>query len=344
MRVKGHPASLSERIARTEQVTVFAPATVANVVAGFDVLGFAVEDLGDEVSVSFTDSGSVTLDEVSGDDGILPRDADQNISSVIVAQYIAQLIQRIETGQLHPARLAIVPESGLGVSVRLRKGLPIGSGLGSSSASVAAALMAINELFGAPLSIDELIPLAMEGERITCGTAHPDNVVPALLGGLILIRSKDPLDLVPVSYPRGLHCSILHPQIEILTRNARKALPDQIPLSQYVRQSAHLAGMILGFETGNLELLRKSMKDEIVEPIRAKMIPGFDKMKEQAMKEGAIGFGISGSGPSLFALSKTKERAYAVLNAIQSVSESQGIPSTAILTRISSRGARKVQS
>lgn len=336
--------SLSERIALTEKVTVFAPATVANVVAGFDVLGFAVEELGDEVTVCFTDSGSVTLDEVTGDDGILPREAEKNVSSIIVAQYIDQIQQRIQSGVLNPARLSIIPESNLGVSVRLRKGLPIGSGLGSSSASVAAALMAINELFGAPLSIDELIPLAMEGERITCGTAHPDNVVPALLGGLILIRSKDPLDLVPVSYPRGLHCAILHPQIEILTRDARKALPEQIPLTQYVRQSAHLAGMILGFETGNLELLRKSMKDEIVEPIRAKRIPGFYEMKEAAMKEGAIGFGISGSGPSLFALSKTKERASAVLNAMQEVCSLQGIPSTAVLTRISSRGAREVQS
>lgn len=337
-------APLSERIALTEKVTVFAPATVANVVAGFDVLGFAVEELGDEVTVSFTNSGKVTLDEVTGDDGILPREADRNISSLIVSQYIAQLKQMIGEGSLSPARLSIAPESGLGVSVRLRKGLPIGSGLGSSSASIAAALMAINELFGAPFSISELIPLAMEGERLTCGTAHPDNVVPALLGGLILIRSKDPLDLVPVSYPKSLYVSLLHPQIEILTRDARKALPSEIPLALYVRQSAHLAGMILGFETGNLELLRKSMKDEIVEPIRAKRIPGFDAMKEVALKEGAIGFGISGSGPSLFALSQNKERGSAVLQGIQEVCEKEGIPSTATLTKISSKGAREVLS
>ncbi len=340
--MKQNPASLSERIAISEKVTVFAPATVANVIAGFDVLGFAVEELGDEVSVAFTNGGLVTLDDVTGDGGFLPHEAERNIASLMVSQYIDQLRQRIRSGDLHTSRVSIVPESGLGVSVRLQKGLPIGSGLGSSSASIAAALMAINELFGAPLSIDELIPLAMEGERITCGTAHPDNVVPALLGGLILIRSKDPLDLVPVSYPKGLYCSILHPEIEILTRDARKALPEHIELAQYVRQSAHLAGMILGFETGNLELLRKSMQDEIVEPIRAKMIPGFYKMKEAALREGAIGFGISGSGPSLFALSKTKDCASSILEAIQTVAEKEGISSTATLTRISSRGARKV--
>lgn len=303
-------------------VTAFAPATVANVVCGFDILGFAVGAPGDEVIVQANDSGQVTLDRVEGDGGVLPRGVEENLASAMVAHYLR----------------AVGSEQGVGVS--LRKNLPLNSGMGSSSASAAAALVAVNALMGNRLSARELLPLAMEGERIACGAAHADNVAPALLGGMVLVRSTDPLDVVPLPVPEGLGCVLVHPKVDVATRYARSLLPETVPLGAAVRHWGDVAGLVAGFCGGDLDLISRSLRDDIVEPVRSPLIPGFQEAKQAALEAGALGFGISGSGPAVFALVADPASPGAVRDAILAAFQTQGLHASAHLTRIDARGAR----
>ena len=182
----------------------FAPATVANVACGFDILGFAVANPGDEVVVKLREESGVTITKVTGEEGQLPQEADKNTAGVAALKFLEKI------------------KSQKGVEIEVHKKMPLGSGLGSSAASAVASLVAINKLFNDPLSKRELLLLAMEGERVACGAAHADNVAPALFGGFILIRSYEPLDVIEIPVPRNLFCTIVHPQIEIKTEDARK--------------------------------------------------------------------------------------------------------------------------
>lgn len=272
-------------------IKVFAPATVANVACGFDIFGFALDQPGDELIVTLKDSPGVTIKSITGDQGKLPLDPKKNTAGVSVLRFLEYL------------------RSQQGVEIELHKKMPLGSGLGSSAASAAGSLFAVNALLGYPLPLAELLPFAMEGERAACGAAHADNVAPSLLGGFVLIRSYSPLDVVKIATPLNLYCTILHPKIEIRTEEARQILPKSIPLQQHVVQTGNAAGLIAGLMGGDPKLIQKSLVDVIVEPVRAVLIPGFDAIKTAALEKGALGCSISGSGPSLFALSLSAEHA-----------------------------------
>ncbi|AKD02087.1 homoserine kinase [Pontibacter korlensis] len=301
-------------------IKVFAPATVANVSCGYDVLGFAVNTPGDEVVMHLNDSGEVSLDVIEGDEGRLPRDPAKNTVSAVVINYLNHLgIKQ-------------------GVSIALYKKMPFGSGLGSSSASAVAGLVGINELMGKPLTQEQLLPFAMEGERLACGNAHADNVAPALLGGLVLIRSYNPLDVVKLPVPAGLACALVYPHVEIPTKEARQILRTHVPLQDAVTQWGNVAGLVAGFCTNNLDLISRSMQDVIIEPVRAMLIPCFSEMRQLAMEQKALGFGISGSGPSVFSLCSNLDVARNVTAALTAKLSEAGIDSTAYVSEINLQG------
>jgi homoserine kinase len=273
-------------------VNVFAPATVANVVCGYDVLGFAVNAPGDEVIMRLRDEPGVIITKISGDDGRLPYDPAKNTVSLSVQHYLNH-----------------IGRPDIGVEIELVKKMPIGSGLGSSSASTVAGLFAINTLMDNPLSKMELVPFAMKGEEMACGYGHADNVAPALLGGFVLVRSYEPLDIIKLPYPEELYCSIVFPQIDVPTRDARQIIRSKILLKDAVVQWGNVAGLVAGLYTKDIDLIARSMKDVIVEPVRSILIPDFYKLREIAIENGALSFGISGSGPSVFTFTRNEDDA-----------------------------------
>ena len=272
-----------------ESIKVFAPATVANVVCGFDVLGFAVNTPGDEVVMRRTEKPGITITKITGDDGRLPLDAAKNTVSASVKYYLDHIGQ---------------PD--LGIEIELHKKMPIGSGLGSSSASTVAGLFAINNLLDQPLNQMELVPFAMKGEELACGYGHADNVAPALLGGFVLIRSYEPLDIIRLPHPENLYCAIIFPEVDVPTRDARQMIRQKVFLKDAVTQWGNIAGLVSGLFLKDIDLIGRSMKDVLIEPVRSILIPDFYKMREMAMESGAVSFGISGSGPSVFAFTKSE--------------------------------------
>jgi homoserine kinase len=303
-----------------KSVTVFAPASVANVSCGYDVLGFALERPGDKVVMHLNDTGRITLDHVEGDEGKLPRDPEANIVTAVVKYYL----EHINVKQ--------------GVNVELYKQMPFGSGLGSSSASAVAGLVAINELMGKPLTREQLLPLAMEGERLACGNAHADNVAPSLLGGLILIRSYNPLDVIRLPFPDQLRVGVLYPHVEIPTSQARKILKTNIPVSDAIMQWGNVAGLVAGFCTGDTALIGRSMEDHIIEPVRAMLIPHFYEMRRIAMENNALGFAISGSGPSVFTMCEDESVAAHILSLLADHLQQNGVGSNQYLSSINPHG------
>lgn len=275
-------------------IRVFAPATVANVACGFDIFGFALDRPGDEIEMAFKESSGVEISAVTGDEGRLPLDPNKNTAGVAAIK----LLEYLKCNQ--------------GISIALHKKMPIGSGLGSSAASAVGSVYALNQLLGTPLSSIELLPFALEAEKAACGSAHADNAAPALLGGFTLIRSYQPLDVISIPVEIPLYCTILHPHMEISTAMARSVLKQEIQLAQHVKQSGNAAGLIAGLMKGDSSLIQNSLQDVIVEPVRAQLIPGFQSIKDAALQAGALGSSISGSGPSIFALSTDKQIAEAV--------------------------------
>ncbi|WP_162055860.1 homoserine kinase [Pontibacter pamirensis] len=308
----------------SDYIKVFAPATVANVCCGFDVLGFALDQPGDEVWARKSDTPGITITAIEGISG-LSFNPEENVIGV-VAQKIATALD--------------VP---FGIELQLRKGMPVGSGLGSSAASSAAAAYAVNELLGKPFTTEELVVFAMEGERIASGSAHADNVAPSLLGGFVLVRSYDPLDIVPLGVPVELYCTCVHPLVELKTSLARSILKKEVPMQKAIRQWGNLAALMAGLLKGDYSLISRSLHDEIFEPERAFLIPLFKQAKQAALEAGALGAGISGSGPSIFALSATEERAQEVEKAIEQVYASSGIELNTYVTRVPDKGARVIQ-
>ncbi|RZK48245.1 MAG: homoserine kinase [Pedobacter sp.] len=308
---------------RGEGVKVFAPATVANVVCGFDVLGFAVNEPGDEVIMRLVDEPGVRLLKITGDDGRLPLDAGKNTVSAVV-QYYLKHINREDVG----------------VEIELHKKMPIGSGLGSSSASTVAGLYAINQLMGNLLTAKELVPFAMKGEELACGYGHADNVAPALMGGFVLVRSYDPLDLIALPTPENLFAAIVYPEVEVPTKDARQMIRSKVLLKDAVTQWGNVAGLVSGLFLNDIDLVGRSMKDVLVEPTRSILIPGFETLRELAMKNGAVGFGISGSGPSVFALAKDEVTARKITDAQQKHLSKLNINSNAYVSSVNAEGPR----
>jgi homoserine kinase len=272
-------------------IAAYAPATVSNVACGFDVLGFALDEPGDIVTAAAGDMAGVRIAAIHGDGGRLSTDANRNTAGAAVRA----LLDRLDTPR--------------GIVLEIYKGLPLGSGVGSSGASAAAAVVAANELLGRPAPLEILVECAMEGERVGCGAAHPDNVGPALYGGFVLARSAAPPDLIRLPVPDGLAVAVLHPTFEIDTREARALLGPTVPLSDAVRQWANLGGLVAGLFLSDLGLIQRSLVDVIVEPRRAHLVPGFYQVQKAARDAGALGCSLSGSGPSTFALCENEARA-----------------------------------
>lgn len=265
-------------------IAAYAPATVSNVACGFDVLGFALGEPGDVVGAERATEPGVVVASVAGGGGRVPRDAARNTA----ARAVEALLARVGGGE--------------GVRLRIWKGLPVASGVGSSGASAVAAVVAANELLGRPAPRELLLACAMEGERAGCGAAHPDNVAPALHGGFVLVRHAHPPDVVHLPVPAGLACAVLHPHLEIETGAARARLGDQVPLAAAVRQWGNVGALVAALFQGDLALLARSLDDAVAEPRRASLVPGFAEVKAAALAAGALGCSLSGSGPSIFAL------------------------------------------
>ncbi len=305
-----------------KEVKVFAPATVANVTCGFDVMGFALEKPGDEVIARRSTQPGLQITSITGDGGMLPTDIEKNTAGVAVQKLLEHL--KVDTG----------------IELEINKKMPLGSGLGSSAASSVGGVVAVNHLLGSPLNPNELLPFAAEGERVACGSPHQDNVAPSLLGGFILIRSQNPPDLVGLECPKPLFASVIYPHIEVRTEDTRRILRKEVLLSKAVHQWANVGGLVAGLLKGDYGLISRSLEDVILEPIRSVLIPGFGEVKEAAINAGALGGGISGSGPSIFALSKTNETATEAAKAMQRVFSSLGLKSDTYVSKINTLGCQ----
>ena len=305
-----------------EEIKVFCPATIANVSCGFDVLGLALESVGDEMIVRKIAEKGIRISKVTGQD--LPLETEKNVAGV--------------------AGLAFLEKSGFdgGFEIEINKKIKPGSGIGSSAASSAGAVWAMNELLGRPFSKLELVQFAMQGEKLASDVAHADNVAPVIYGGFTLVRSYDPLDIVSIPTPEHLFATVIHPQIEIKTSDSRKILKTTISLEKGIQQWGNLGGLIAGLFQNDYDLIGRSLQDHIVEPIRSILIPGFDQIKSIAMETGALGCGISGSGPSIFALSKGAEIAKKVAQSMEKTYGRIGIPFDVHVSKINTEGVKKM--
>ena len=307
-----------------KEVTAFAPATVSNVACGFDVLGFALVSPGDEVTARMVPVG-VSIDGIAGDDGRLPRDAARNTAGVAVQALLTAVGER------------------RGVALTIRKGLPLASGLGGSAASAAAAVVAVDALFELHAPIDTLVACALEGERLGAGSAHADNIAPALCGGFVLVRCPSPPDIIRLPVPAGLTAVVVHPDLEIETATARALLGETVPLADAIRQWANLGALIDGLHRGDFAQIARSLEDTIAEPRRATLVPGLAAIKRAALEAGALGCSLSGSGPSLFALCRNTADADRVASAMTAAvrAEIGGEPQTYV-SSIAPQGARVI--
>lgn len=270
-----------------KEIRIFAPGTIANVSCGFDILGLCLETVGDEMVIRKVDEKGIKITKIVGQN--LPLETEQNVAGV--------------------AGLALLDSIDIdfGFEIEIYKNIKPGSGIGSSAASSAGAVFGMNELLGKPFTLKELVPFAMQGEKLASGSAHADNVAPALLGGFALVKGYDPLEIIKIDAPSELYATVIHPQIEVKTSEARSVLKQQVSLKQMVKQMGNLGGLISGLYTEDYDLIGRSLHDEIIEPHRSILIPQFDTIKQVSLDAGALGSGISGSGPSIFALSKGEE-------------------------------------
>lgn len=306
------------------KIKAFSPASVANVSCGFDVLGFAMDKIGDTIEIEKNDSGKITIEKIDGP-GNLSTDPDKNICGVVAKAMLKKL------------------ESTDGLNIHLTKGVLPGSGLGSSAASSAVTSFAINELYNKPFSQKELIEFAMLGEKLASGTAHADNVAPALLGGFVVVRSYTPLDTIKIPVPNELYCVVIHPKIELRTELSRSILKKQVELKTAIKQWGNVAGLIAGLYSNSYDLIGRSLEDFIIEPIRSVLIPGFSEITDIAKKSGALGCGISGSGPSIFSLCKGSKKASIIAESIKQVAEKLNIPFDIHISKISETGTRIIE-
>jgi homoserine kinase len=311
--------------------TAFAPASVGNAAVGFDILGFALDGVGDLVTVATIEEPIVRVERITDKGDVLgnheiPFGASRNTAAVS----LTRLREGLELRH--------------GFALSIQKGIPIGSGMGGSAASAVAAVVAANALLERPLAREEMLQYALLGELVASGTAHPDNIAPCLLGGLTLTVSLDPWNCVSVPIPGEILCVLVHPHIRVDTLDSRKALNREVSLGDYVKQSANLAGFIAGCYSNDLELIKDSFADVIIEPQRALQIPGFNEVKNAALSNGALGAAISGSGPSVFAWVESGARAEAVKEGMVSAFQTQGIAEVdAFISPIPAPGAMVIR-
>ncbi|MDH3549749.1 MAG: homoserine kinase [Gammaproteobacteria bacterium] len=309
----------------SEWVAAFAPASIGNVAVGFDMLGLALDGAGDRVLARRTDGDAVTIAEVRGLDGeihpYLSTDAKSNTAS-IAAQALWD-----------------AHGDGGGVELKIYKGVPLQSGMGSSAASAVAAAVAANALLEAPLAVHELLPFALEGEKYASGGLHADNVAPSLLGGLVLCPEVLLPDVVSLPVPQGVSAALLHPDLQVNTAQARRGLAKGYSMKQWLAQQGLLAGFIAACAASNIDLIGKTLRDVIIEPQRKENVPCFDAVKEAAMRRGALGCSLSGSGPSIFALCKDGD-ARNVASAMEQACRTQGIGCQSWVSPMTAPGAR----
>lgn len=303
-----------------DKIKIFSPSTVANVGCGYDVLGFALAGIGEEMEVSKRDDGKLVIDEIIGFD--LPKDPLVNTATV--------------------AAQALLDAAGskLGFSFTIKKTINPGSGMGTSASSSAGGVFAVNELLDRPFTPMQLVEFAMEGEKAVSKKAHADNVAPNLLGGFTLVRSYDPLDILKLPVPEELYVTVVHPQVEIKTTDAKKILKKQVDLSVAVEQWGNVGGLVSGLYESDYDLIGRSMVDKIVEPVRKILIPLYDEVKASVLDSGALGCSIAGSGPSIFAFSKGEETAKKIKALMQSKYDEVGVLAYSYMSKIGNEGVR----
>ena len=300
-----------------QQITVNAPGTIANLVCGFDILGLCLQEPHDVMEVKLLEEKKVIIESLDGYP--LPSDPKQNTAGAPLLEMLAELD---------------VP---LGFHVTIRKHIKPGSGIGSSAASAAGAVVAANHLLGNPFSKTELVQFAMAGEKVASGVKHADNVAPCIYGGVTLIRSIFPIDIIPIPSP-DLFVTLVHPQIEVRTSDARQILRKEVLLKDAIKQWGNIAGLVAGFMLKDFELIGRSLEDVIIEPVRSILIPGFDEVKRRCKEAGALGGGISGSGPSIFMLSINETTAIGVETVMKEVFNKIGIDYHTYVTTINKSG------
>jgi homoserine kinase len=303
-------------------VKVAAPATVANLVCGFDVLGMALNDPQDVMELSLSDEPGIRIKHIDGYD--LPTEPAKNVAG-------AGLIALMEE----------YADKKIGFDLIVDKCIKPGSGLGSSAASSAGAVVAANHLLNNHFSKEDLVRFAMNGEKLASGVKHADNIAPCIYGGVTLIRSIFPLDIIQLSAP-PLFVTVVHPQIEVKTSDARQILRKEVLLKDAIKQWGNIAGLVAGFMKGDYELISRSLEDVIIEPVRSILIPGFDDVKKQSKDNGALGGGISGSGPSIFMLSKEEHIARQIEIVMTKIFEKVGIDFKTYVTTLNYEGVKIV--
>ncbi len=303
-------------------IKIFAPASVANVAVGFDILGFALEKPGDEIIVREGKKPGLHITEIQGAGGRLPYDILKNTAGYAAYRLLEHL-----------------GETERPLEMEIHKKMPFGSGLGSSAASAAGGVFAVNEFLKTGLSKYDILRFAVEGEQIADGAYHADNVAPSLLGGMILIRDNETLDIKKLHIPQGLHVAVIYPHVEVLTRESRSILKQEVNFQQVIKQSGNLAAFVAAMYTSDFGLISRSLSDILVEPQRAHLIPSFYDMKEKALKAGALGFSISGAGPSMFALCDNSSIAESVVEAAKILFLNKKMAATTWISKINHEGA-----
>ena len=308
----------------TSSVTAFAPASVSNVACGFDIMGFALDEPGDLVTVRLCKTPGVRITALHGFAEGLPLDVSLNTAGAPAAAMMRDF------------------GKGRGIDIEVRKGFPAGGGIGSSAASAVAAAVALDALLGTRLPKSEILNYAIEGEKIASGGIHVDNLAPSLYGGFILVRGYHPIDIVRIPVPGGLWCAVISPDVVIRTKEAREILPTSIPLDHVVMQTGNAAGLVAGLLLDDFELIGRSLHDVIAEPVRGRLIPGFADMRSAALAAGALGCSISGSGPAMFALASSRPVAEHAAIAMRTVLQERKLTCQSYVTGISQRGAEIV--
>jgi len=302
------------------ELRIFTPATIANISCGFDVLGLALDTVGDEMTIRKVTKKGIRITKITGQN--IPTETHKNVAGVAALALLSEI------------------ECNCGFEIEINKKIKPGSGIGSSAASSAGAVWAINELLNKPFNTIDLVRFAMEGERLATGVAHADNVAPALFGGFTLVRSYKPLDIIGIHTPKELYATIIHPQIEVKTADARNILKTTVSLKDAIKQWGNVGGLISGLYTEDYDLIGRSLEDHIVEPIRSILIPAFNLVKQQSLMAGALGCGISGSGPSIFALSKGKETALKVAKSMKLVYDDIDIDYDIHVSKVNKQGIK----
>lgn len=307
-----------------KKVKAFAPATVSNLSCGFDILGLALEEPGDDVILSLTNiPGRVNIKKIDGTTK-LPFESQKNTAGVVAIEFLKH----------------IRADKEYGLDIELNKKMPLGSGLGSSASSAVAVLAGLNHMFDNILDKSELLKFAMHAEKIACGSEHADNVAPALYGGFILIRSYKPLDIVSLPCPSNLHCIVIHPDVEVLTSYSRSLVPKEVKMETVIKQTGNVAAFISSLYEKDYELMSRSMVDFLAEPYREKLIPYYKDVKNSALKNGAIACGISGSGPSIFCLVSKIKLLDTIANEMKAIFDKHKISNQLYISKINKEGPR----